>query len=77
MSAPYRPANGMEGALFMARFCDQCARDTAFRDGTGDSCPIAAASCAFGVDDPEYPKEWQHDMSGPFCTAFQPEVAHD
>lgn len=70
-SEPYRPANGTEGALFMCRFCDQCARDRAFRNGTGDSCPIAAATLVYRIDDPEYPPEWRQDSSGPYCTAFQ------
>ena len=71
----YRPSNGTEGMGFMAHFCDRCKHDAAFRDGTGDSCPIAAASLAFDQDHPKYPTEWQYDASGrPTCTAFeQPE----
>jgi hypothetical protein len=69
----YQPSSGSEGAWFMSRFCDLCKRDAAFRDGTGDSCPIAADTMVYSVDDPEYPREWIEDESGPRCTAFEPE----
>jgi hypothetical protein len=71
----YRPANGMEGAIFMTRFCDQCEHDRSFRESEGDSCPIAAATMAFAVTDPEYPKEWIEDEGGVRCTAFEQESA--
>ena len=71
LSRAYRPANGMEGAVFMAHFCDRCERDRAYRDGTGDSCPIAAATMAFSATDPEYPREWVEDEQGARCTAFE------
>lgn len=73
---PYRPSNGSEGIYFMSRFCDRCQRDAAYRDGTGDSCPIAAATMAFKITDPDYPTEWVQDDSGPRCTAFA-EVHHE
>lgn len=70
---PYQPGGGLEGAVFMARFCDLCARDAAFRDGTGDSCPIVANTMVYDEDDAEYPVEWRQDgPEGPRCTAFQP-----
>jgi hypothetical protein len=72
---PYRPANGMDGAVFMSRFCDQCERDRDFRENDGDSCPIAAASVAFDVTDHQYPTEWVEDAGGPRCTAFEKEAA--
>lgn len=68
---PYRPANGTEGAVFMSWFCDHCERDRAFRDGTGDSCPIVAATMVFDIDDPNYPPEWREGEDGTFCTAFE------
>lgn len=68
----YRPANGMEGAIFMSQWCDRCRHDAAFRAG-GDSCPIAANAVALDVDDPDYPAEWVADASGPRCTAFEME----
>ena len=68
---PYRPSNGVEGEIFMETFCSRCERDRAYRDGTGDSCPIIAATMAFDIDDPGYPKEWVlNDDDNPTCTAF-------
>lgn len=72
MTKKYRPSNGSEGADFMSEFCDRCQRDAAFQDGTGDSCQIAAATMAYNIADPEYPKEWIEDERGPRCTAFEP-----
>ena len=72
MSKKYRPSNGYEGADFMAHFCDRCKRDEAFQAGTGDSCPIVAATMAYSVNDPEYPSEWVYDAEGyALCTAFE------
>ena len=77
----YRPSNGTEGEIFMERWCARCWRDAAFRADQGDSCPIAAATMAFDIDDPEYPAEWIEDETGPRCTAFEPNetggVIHD
>jgi hypothetical protein len=77
---PYRPSNGTEGDGFIAHFCFNCERN---RD---EDCPILAATFAFDVDDPEYPKEWVQDESPELdpedglpvgagnarCTAFAP-----
>ena len=69
----YRPASGTEGVEFMDRFCCLCAKDAAYRDGRGDSCPIAAAAVSFRINEPEYPVEWTFDATGqPCCTAFEP-----
>lgn len=74
----YRPSNGTEGQLFMDWFCDRCKRDAAFRDGSGDSCPIVADAFTFNVSDPKYPAEWQYGTDGqPCCTAFEREDAPD
>jgi hypothetical protein len=59
----------------MSYFCDRCERDRAYREGAGDSCPIAAATMAFGKDEPDYPREWIEDDLGPRCTAFEQESA--
>jgi hypothetical protein len=68
---PYQPANGIEGADFMADWCDRCQHDAAFREGTGESCAIADNAMAYDEDDPEYPVEWREDgPEGPRCTAF-------
>ena len=55
----------------MDLWCCRCERDRAFREDGADSCPIVAATMAYRVSDPEYPKEWRKDgPSGPRCTAF-------
>jgi hypothetical protein len=71
---PYQPGSGLEGAEFMAAFCDRCAKDQAFRDGTGDSCPIIANSMVYDQADAEYPPELILDPHDgyPTCTAFDP-----
>ena len=74
MTKKYLPSCGSAVVLFMNRFCDVCARDAGYRAGTGDSCPIAAATLAYKVDDPRYPVEWQYGAGGkPTCTAFEKE----
>ncbi len=66
----YRPANGTEGDMFRAQFCDRCWHD---RD---ESCEIFARTLVHYVDDPEYPEEWQENrvhedyVEEPHCTAF-------
>lgn len=67
----YQPSSGLEGAAFMAAFCDRCQHDAAFQAGTGDSCPIAADTMVFHTTDEGYPREWVYDPEGyPTCTAF-------
>lgn len=81
MTRPYRPANGTEGECFIEYWCGRCLHDLAYQEGTGDSCPIVAASLALSIDDPNYPKEWiDEDGTSPRCTAFlavgdDPEIA--
>jgi len=70
VSVPYRPSNGVEGEMFMERFCFRCAKDAAFQNGIGDSCPIAAATMIYDEDDPKYPPEWIEEDGYPRCTAF-------
>lgn len=62
----YRPSNGTEGEGFISAWCCKCERDI------NDDCPIVAATFCYDVDDPEYPKEWVRDKSGPRCSAFVP-----
>lgn len=76
---PYRPGNGTEGEMFQEQWCNRCARDAAFRNGKPEhGCRILAATMAFEVDDPEYPREWireANDSEWPGtarCTAFVP-----
>lgn len=70
MSRKYRPANGIEGADFQARWCDRCAFDTENLDEE-DGCPILADTFVHEVNSPNYPKQWVQDVKdGPRCTAF-------
>lgn len=80
-SEPYRPSNGTEGECFMAEWCDQCERDSAFqhehwrdedRAGSIEGCSIMAKTMVYSEADPEYPKEWCHKDGRPICTAFVP-----
>ena len=67
----YRPSNGTEGEMFRERWCEQCKRDAAFRDGSGNGCEILTNSLIRDVDDPAYPPEWTYDEGQPCCTAFE------
>lgn len=76
---PYRPSNGTEGEDFYARNCARCLGERDYRESGYDAgelgCKILTASYAYGIDDPNYPKEWVRDegpweLSNPRCTAF-------
>lgn len=57
MSRPYRPSNGTEGEIFVAAWCQHCARygdDYEF----GAPCPILTETYALDADSADYPKEW-------------------
>lgn len=61
----YRPSCGTEGHLFMNAWCLKCSK------WDGGNCHIALATCAFDVDDPEYPNQWQYNENGqPICLEF-------
>jgi hypothetical protein len=75
----YQPANGTEGMIFMARFCDVCernrvARDSDYNDG---ECPILIRTTCYTVGDLDYPDEWQYVDGKPICTAFENEKEND
>ena len=72
MAKAYRPSNGTEGAIFMAAWCEKCARmDFSDEDSL---CPIMGAALAFGIGDEEYPDAWQYSDDGtPICSEFQAE----
>jgi hypothetical protein len=79
---PYRPSNGTEGAAFTEAFCANCIKDHAVNRGGTDpdweeGCPILAATYAFNVTDPRYPKEWIQVDDGPMCTAYVPDEGQD
>lgn len=73
MTKPYRPSNGTEGMMFMAKFCDRCQKEAAYRRNPNrtDGCSILCASMCYEVEDSGYPKEWIEDDQGPRCTAFR------
>lgn len=61
---PYRPSNGTEGDIFMARYCQRCRRHA-------HDCDILLAAYAYDSDDPAYPREWKYNNVGvPMCSAF-------
>jgi hypothetical protein len=65
---PFRPANGSEGDIFLAIFCEHCTRDA---DRENSPCQILGNSLFLDVTDPGYPTEWQYNSNGvPVCTAF-------
>jgi len=70
----YRPSNGTEGEWFYGAFCAHCIRESASRTENadpGDGCDILAATYAFGISDPNYPREWRYVDGKPVCTAFR------
>lgn len=63
----WRPSNGTEGCIFIESWCGECSRDA------NEDCTILAATFAYDVDDPTYPREWCIGADGqPRCTAFLP-----
>lgn len=73
MSEKYRPSNGTEGMLFMSNFCDNCKHMPIDPDAP-DQCEIQLYAMAFGINKPEYPKEWIYKDGEPTCTAFKRRV---
>lgn len=67
---PYRPSNGTEGEIFQSAWCQKCSRDNYDPDTGEGGCYILIFSMAYGIDHPDYPKEWVQDEAGPRCTAF-------
>lgn len=66
----WRPSNSNDG-MFMEEICGDCEHDAAFRDGTGDSCEIAAAMYRNGGG-----PDWVIGLDGqPFCKQFKREGA--
>lgn len=61
----WKPSNSSDG-IYMEEICVRCANDAAFRDGTGDSCEIAARMYREGET-----AEWLlTETGGVKCTAF-------
>lgn len=83
MTAPYRPSNGVDGSIFMDRWCRRCEKDAAYRH-TGDGalgCPLIVRAYLYDEVHAEYPKEWIADDglgTNARCTAFsEPPPVHD
>lgn len=71
---PFRPSNGTEGMIFTDAFCDRCIHEKFTHTGNDKDkmCDILNATMAFGINDKEYPSEWQFDSDGwPTCTKWQ------
>lgn len=67
-SIKYRPANGTEGDIFRAEWCDSCAL---LKDENEEYCQILGSTFMFHTDDPGYPDEWEYDEDGnPCCTEY-------
>lgn len=66
----YRPSNGTEGDMFMARWCFRCERERRVMEGIDDpseGCEILARTLAVPSEDhPDFPTEW----------TYQPESGH-
>lgn len=76
----YCPSNGTEGMMFMAKFCDQCAKEkfTHTQQDGDKKCDILTATMVHGILDDEYPKEWVYNENNvPVCTAFKKHVWRD
>lgn len=73
----YRPSSGHEGEWFIREWCQQCERDKC-QNGSKpmdecqpeDLCQIIGDTMFMDINDPDYPKEWVEDETGPRCTAF-------
>jgi len=68
---PYRPSNGTEGEIFIARWCGTCEHERERRENPdADGCEIVTWTMALAITDARYPQEWQHGTNGPRCTAY-------
>ena len=69
----YRPSNATEGDWFMSEYCAKCA--LANFDDEDRACTINLRALAHGINEPEYPAEWNYSNGGvPQCTAFATQV---
>lgn len=68
----YRPSNGTEGDGFMENFCYQCIHDNPDYNARSPRCEIMTLTMCLGVDDNDYPSEWQYDENDrPTCTKWK------
>lgn len=66
----WKPTCSADG-IYMEEICCRCEHDSAFQDGTGDSCEIAASMYAIGHN-----PAWLIGLDGlPFCKSYRREGA--
>ena len=73
MAESFQPANGIDGADFIARWCDRCSSepDVDPQDADApDGCPILAMTFITKPGDKDYPPEWVVKNGEGICTAF-------
>ncbi len=71
-NSPFQPANGTEGEMFFAAYCNHCKQSG--QDVAPIRCEIVLRSMMLWMGDPDYPKELVHNADGePTCTAFEEE----
>ena len=66
----YRPSNGTEGMWFEESYCMHCLHCDPNPEGKRQ-CDILMRAFLYGIDEPQYPKEWQYKNNRPICTAYQ------
>jgi hypothetical protein len=68
----YRPSNGTEGEIFIAKFCAHCKHD---HPEIGDYCKILNATLMYTTREKEYPQQWiyedDHNIFSGRCTSFE------
>ena len=65
---PFRPSNGTAGMIWMAVFCDRCARECV----AGNYCRIQGRALGYGIEDKGFPEEWTYDPYGwGICTSWK------
>lgn len=63
----YTPSNGSEGDVFMARWCERCAKDGFTEEHPENGCKIIVESMC-GME----PPQWVIDAKGwPMCAEFK------
>lgn len=65
----YRPSNGTEGMIFTEKYCDNCIHEHNSPENR-KSCEILTKTMVYGLEDPEYPKEWCYVNDKPTCTSW-------
>ena len=70
---PCRPANGTDGEIFHAMYCERCEKENFDPHSGQGGCEILLRSWVHDIGEPQYPSEWVYGDDGrPTCTAFEP-----